>query len=139
MKDVSKIGVGIAVFIWRDGKILMQKRKGSHGEATWSIPGGKLEFGESWEACGVREVREEVGVDIKNIRFLAVTNDVFESESKHYITIWLEADWAANEPKICEPDKLSDLAWHTLQDLPSPLFEPCYQNLRNIKPELFTN
>jgi 8-oxo-dGTP diphosphatase len=130
--------VGIGVFIWRDGKFLMQQRKGAHGEGTWSTPGGKLDFGESWEECGAREVREETGVEIKNIRFFAITNDIFKAENKHFITIWLESDWAANEPSIMEPDKLAAIEWHTFKDLPLPLFEPCWQNLRKLKPELFS-
>jgi 8-oxo-dGTP diphosphatase len=130
-------GIGIGVFIWRDGKFLMQQRIGAHGAGTWSIPGGKLDFGESWEACGAREVFEETGVVISNIRFLAVTNDIFEQENKHFVTIWLESDWAENEPKIKEPNKLTAFDWYTLDDLPTPLFEPCWQNLRAAKPELF--
>jgi 8-oxo-dGTP diphosphatase len=75
----------------------MQKRQGSHGEGTWSIPGGHLEFGESFEAAATREVSEETGMEIENIQYFATTNDVF-SEGKHYVTVWLRADWKANEP-----------------------------------------
>jgi 8-oxo-dGTP diphosphatase len=135
MNDVPRVGIG--VFIWRNGKFLMQRRIGAHGAGTWSIPGGKLDFGESLEECGAREVYEETGVRIKNVRFLAVTNDIFKLESKHFVTIWLESDWAENEPEIKEPNKLAALGWHTFKDLPDPLFEPCWQNLRKLKPELF--
>lgn len=129
--------VGVAVFIWRDGKVIFCKRRGSHGHDTWSIPGGHLEFGETWEECAAREAMEEVGVEITNIRLLAATNDLFEQDGKHYISIWMEADWAANEPQSQEPDKVTNIQWHSLTDLPSPLFEPCWQNLRAVKPELF--
>ncbi len=135
MKERPKVGT--AVFIWRDGKFLMYRRKGSHAEGTISIPGGHLEFGESWEEAAARETEEEVGVRIKNIRFLAVTNDVMEADKKHYISIWMTADWASGEPRIMEPDKVAEISWHTFKDLPSPLFEPCWQNLRKTKPELF--
>lgn len=129
--------MGIAVFMYRDGKFLMNRRHGSHGAGTWSIPGGHLEFGESWEECIKREVMEEVGAEISNIKQFAVTNDIFASEDKHYITIWLTADWAANEPDIKEPDKILELKWTDFSDLPQPLFEPCWDNLRREKPELF--
>ncbi|MGE5309669.1 MAG: nucleotide triphosphate diphosphatase NUDT15 [Sphaerimonospora mesophila] len=72
--------VGIGVFIFRDGKFLMQQRRGSHGEGTWSIPGGHMEFGETPEQTAIREVREEIGCEIDNIRFAAVTNDFFDRE-----------------------------------------------------------
>ena len=40
-------GVGVAVFIWKDGQFVMGKRRGSHGTDPWSIPGGRLEMNES--------------------------------------------------------------------------------------------
>jgi 8-oxo-dGTP diphosphatase len=129
--------VGIAVFVWRNGKFIMQQRIGSHGANTWSVPGGHLEFGESWEDCARREVMEEVGVEIQNIRFFAATNDIFPEHNKHYISIWLEADWLANEPSIQEADRLTDIRWCDFKTQPSPLFEPCWTNLRSLRPELF--
>ncbi|MGC1176848.1 MAG: NUDIX domain-containing protein, partial [Candidatus Saccharimonadales bacterium] len=103
-----KIGVG--VFVWKDGKFLMGKRLGSHGAQTWSIPGGHLEFGESWEACAKREVLEEAGIVIENVRFLAATNDLFPADKKHYVTIWVECDWKSGEPTLTEPDTWVDSA-----------------------------
>ncbi len=47
-----KIGVGVLII--RDGKLLLGRRKGSHGAATWSAPGGHLEYGETPEACARR-------------------------------------------------------------------------------------
>jgi 8-oxo-dGTP diphosphatase len=129
--------VGIAVFIYRDSKFLMIKRHGSHGAGTWSVPGGHLEFGESWDECIRREAMEEVGVELTHLKQLCITNDIFASEGKHSVTIWMTADWAGNEPSIKEPHKILGIQWHTFADLPEPLFEPCWQNLRNEKPELF--
>ena len=93
MERSPKVGIGVMVI--KDGKMLLGKRKNAHGEGTWSYPGGHLEFGESWEACSKREVMEETGIQIKNLRFGMVTNDVFEKEHKHYITIFIVADFDA--------------------------------------------
>lgn len=130
--------VGVAVFVWKDGKFLMGKRRGSHGHDTWSIPGGHLELGESWEECAKREVLEETGLMIANVRFLAATNDIFPEDNKHYASIWVYSDWQSGQPKLMEPDKYVDQEWRTFQTLPSPLFEPCWKNLRKAKPELFS-
>lgn len=134
---IPHVGVGVACFVWKDGKFLMQQRHGAHGQGTWSVPGGHLEFGESWEECARREVLEETGVQITNVRFFAVTNDMFAEKGKHYISIWMEADWASGNPSIIEPDRCTDQGWYNFASLPSPLFEPCWQNLRLVKPELF--
>ncbi len=129
--------VGVGVFVWKDDKFLMGKRRGSHGHDTWSLPGGHLEFGESWEEGAKREVLEETGLIINNVRFLAATNDIFPADNKHYVTVWVYSDWESGQPKLMEPDKYVDQEWRTFQTLPSPLFEPCWKNLRKAKPELF--
>lgn len=131
-------GVGVACFIFReDGSFLVMQRMGSHGNGSWSIPGGHLEPGESWEECAAREVMEETGLIVKNIRFLAVTNDIFKDEDKHYISIWMQSDYAGGEPMLVEPEKSADMAWRTFKTLPDNLFEPCWTNLRAAKPDLF--
>ena len=81
--------VGIGVFVFKDGKILLGKRRNAHGEGSWSLPGGHLEFNEELEDCAQREVMEEAGIKIKNIRLSTITNDKFEKEGKHYITIFM--------------------------------------------------
>lgn len=114
--------VGIGVFVIRDGKFLMGRRKGSHGSGTWSIPGGHMEFGESFEQTAKREVMEETGLVIENVRFGAVTNDVFKDDNKHYVTVWVLSDALAGEPSITEPDKFIDQEWTDIDNLPEPLF-----------------
>jgi 8-oxo-dGTP diphosphatase len=100
----------------------MQKRKGSHGEGSWSLPGGHLEYGESFEDTARREVKEETDLAIDNVRFGAVTNDHFIKEGKHYITIWMLSEWAGGEECITEPEKCTDQAWFTFETMPTPLF-----------------
>ncbi len=125
------VRVGIGVFIFRDGKFLMGKRMGSHGEGSWSVPGGHLEFGESFMDTAEREVFEETGLKIKNLRFGAVTNDYFKEENKHYVTIWMLSDYLSGEAKIMEPDKYIEQNWFDFDHLPSPLFLPWEQLLKS--------
>jgi 8-oxo-dGTP diphosphatase len=127
--------VGIAIVVRQDDKILLFKRQGSHAGGMWSVPGGHLEFGESFEDCARREVREEVGVEVTPPTFMAVTNDFIED--KHYISIWMECSLLSGTPTICEPEKMTELCWRSPADLPEPLFEPCWSNLRAIMPAFF--
>ena len=128
--------VGVGVFVWKDGKFLMGQRVGKHGQGSWSVPGGWLEYRESFDACAKREIREETGMEITNVRFMALTNNIFEDEDIHSLTIWLESDWVSGEPTILEPDKFIDQAWFTFKNLPSPLFMP-WEPLKEVRPDLF--
>lgn len=128
MKEPA-VRVGIGVFILKEGQFLIGKRRNSHGDGTWSIPGGHLEFGESFEETARREVLEETGVSIINLRFGAVTNDYFKSENKHYVTVWMLSDYHSGEPTILEPDKFVEMVWKDFNNLPSPLFLPWVQLL----------
>ncbi len=125
---VPKVGIGVCVV--KDRKVLLGKRKNSHGDGTWSFPGGHLEYGESWEECAAREVMEETGVSITNIQFATATNDIFEKESKHYITIFMIADYKSGEVQNMEPEKCERWEWFEWNPdtFPSPLFVPL-QNL----------
>jgi 8-oxo-dGTP diphosphatase len=64
-------------------------------------PGGHLEYGESFADCAKREVLEETGLEIGEVKFLVATNDVF-GEGKHYITIFVTAviTGSEKEPKV---------------------------------------
>jgi 8-oxo-dGTP diphosphatase len=115
--------VGVALIISKEKQVLLVKRKRSHGTGSWSTPGGHLEFGESPEACAIREAKEETNVDVTNVQFKALTNDVFESEGKHYITIWMQADYVSGEP-IANPAEVADIGWFSWNALPQPLFLP---------------
>ncbi len=121
--------VGVGVVICRDGKFLVGLRKGSHGAHTWSIPGGHLEYGETPDQTAAREVKEETGLVVSNLQFCAITNDIFEADKKHYVTIWMIGDWVSGESQITEPNKFIEQRWVDFNSLPSPLFLPWRQLL----------
>lgn len=121
--------IGVAVFVVHDSKILMGKRKGAHGATTWAPPGGHLEFQESLESCAQREVLEETGVTIKNIRRCTFTNDIFLAENKHYVTLFMVAEYNSGMVAVLEPDKCEEWRWFEWENLPQPLFLPL-QNLQ---------
>jgi 8-oxo-dGTP diphosphatase len=126
----QELKVGVATIITRNDKVLLVKRKGVHGAGSWSTPGGHLDFGESPEFCAAREAKEEVDLDVVNIRFRAITNDVFESDGKHYISIWMDGESLSGEPKISADYEVAELGWFTWDSLPEPLFLP-FEHLLN--------
>jgi 8-oxo-dGTP diphosphatase len=129
--ESSRPKVGVAAVVLRDGKFLLGKRKGSHGEGTYGFPGGHLEMGESWEQCAARELAEETGISASAFRFFGVTNDIFGPD-KHYITIFMLALDADGEPQLLEPNKCEGWEWRSWEDmgsLPMSVFLPI-ENLR---------
>ncbi|KAM7215134.1 NUDIX hydrolase domain-like protein [Rhypophila decipiens] len=116
-QPVVRVGVA-AVIKNSEGKLLMGIRKGSSG-GTWQFPGGHLEVGETPFVCAERETWEEAGIHVKAERMLGLTNDIFDPESKHYITIFvscrLEDD--GQEPMTMEPDKCEGWFWREWVDI----------------------
>lgn len=116
--------VGVGVLLFRDGRVLLGERRGSHGTGTWAPPGGHLEFGESVEACARREAFEETGLELQKIRSGPYTNDVFAVEGKHYVTLFVTAEAPDGEPRLMEPTKCRRWQWFSWSALPEPLFQP---------------
>lgn len=121
MKDEKIIRVGVGVMVMKDGKVLIGRRKGAHGSGEYAWPGGHIEYMESFEQCAKREVMEEANIEIKNVRFLRLSN-LKNYAPKHYVDIGLVADWESGEPKVMEPEKREDWFWCDLDKLPTPLF-----------------
>ena len=122
--------VGVAAVIIQNGRVLLVKRKNVHGSGSWSTPGGHLDFGETPEQCAIRVTQEEVGIEITNVRFIAATNDIFEADGKHYISLWMEGTYVSGEPKITADYEIGELGWFEWDSLPSPLFIS-FENLVN--------
>lgn len=122
-----KVGVGVAVI--KEGRVLLGKRKNAHGDGTWAFPGGHLEYQECWEDCAIRETLEETGLRIKNVRYGTVTNDIFQEEQKHYVTIVMLADYDFGDVNLMEPDKCERWEWFELDRLPQSIF----MTIQNLK------
>lgn len=143
MKEKKKIGVGFGVMMLKDGKLLLGKRhddpeKASsllNGAGTWTMPGGKLNFGETFEEGAKREVLEETGILLNKLNVICINQDMIEGV--HFITIGLFSDDFSGEPKVMEPDEITEWRWFDLNNLPSPIFFPSAKILENYKQKKF--
>jgi len=106
--------------IFRDGRVLLVRRARSPGKGFYSLPGGRVEFGESLHTALHREVDEETGLRIE-ILGLAGWREVLPTNGGggHYVIVSFAARWAAGEPvlndehddfKWIDPDRLGDLS-----------------------------
>ena len=105
--------LAVSAAIFRDGRILLVRRARSPAKGIYSLPGGRVEFGESLHAALLREVDEETGLRIE-IAGLAGWREVLPGDAGggHYLIMSFAARWIANEPVLNE--ELDDFKWRTL-------------------------
>lgn len=118
-KERPKVGIGVVVV--RENKILLGERRSGHGAGTFEIPGGHLEFGETFAEAATREVAEETGlrdVEVKGV--VSVSNDI--AYDKHYVSIGILAQWKSGEPYGAEPEHSGNWQWYDTGNLPEPIF-----------------
>jgi ADP-ribose pyrophosphatase YjhB (NUDIX family) len=102
--------LAVSAAIFRDDKILLVRRARMPAQGYYSLPGGRVEFGETLHAALHREVREETAL-VVDIIGLAGWREVVPETSGlgHYLIMSFAARWAAGEPVL--NDELDDARW----------------------------
>jgi 8-oxo-dGTP diphosphatase len=108
--------IAVSAAIFRDGKVLLTRRARSPAKGFYSLPGGRVEFGESLHQALAREIDEETGLDI-DIVGLAGWREVLPAAAGagHYLIMSFAAHWVAREPVL--NDELDDYRWIAPQAL----------------------
>lgn len=136
----KKPGVGVGVMVLKGNKVLLGKRhidpqkadSELHGEGTWTMPGGKLDFREGLEDAACREVLEEAGVQIdkEKLKIISVGNEIVEDA--HFVTIGFLCRNFDGGPKVMQPDEIIEWRWFELDNLPTPLYSPSEKILKKF-------
>jgi ADP-ribose pyrophosphatase YjhB (NUDIX family) len=82
----------------KDGKLLMGRRGKEPAYGTLIIPGGKVELFEDFAETAHREIREEAGIEIANLRQFGAYQIIKRETEEHRVIIYWRADWAGGEP-----------------------------------------
>ena len=139
----NQIGVGVGVMILNDNKLLLGLRNSNettadselHGEGTWTLPGGGMNYGETFEGAAIRESKEETGLDVDDIKVLCVQND--KNEFAHYVSIGMIALKFSGEVKANEPLEIVRWEWFDMDNLPKNIFFPSKKTIDRYNEGLF--
>lgn len=102
-----------AGLVFRAGKLLITQRPDhTHLGGLWEFPGGKLEPGETFETALVRELAEELGIDVEVGELVESIDHDYPEKSVHLR--FFRCRWLAREP---HPHEVSDIAWITREEL----------------------
>ncbi|VVB79822.1 ADP-ribose pyrophosphatase [uncultured archaeon] len=135
----KKPGVGFGVMLLKGNKILLGKRHEDPEKADsvfkvsncWTMPGGKFDYGESFEEGTAREVLEETGIKLNSIEMIGVNSDI--NEHAHFITLGFLSEDFEGDPKVMEPDEITEWQWFDLNNLPQNMYFPSTKVLENYK------
>ena len=105
---------GVGVVCLRGEEVLLIRRGQPPMQGAWSLPGGKLEWGEALEAAALRELMEETGVQADLLGLVDVVDGVFSADI-HYVLIDYAARWRSGEPRA--GDDAAEAAFHPLSAL----------------------
>ena len=102
--------LAVSAAIFRDDKLLLVRRARSPAKGFYSLPGGRVEFGETLHAALHREVDEETALKIEIVG-LAGWREVVPGAigGGHYLIMSFAARWASGEPVL--NDELDDFKW----------------------------
>ncbi|ORX99835.1 hypothetical protein K493DRAFT_313033 [Basidiobolus meristosporus CBS 931.73] len=131
-----KVGIGAFVKHPKTGKFLVGKRiePGKVGLGEWQLPGGHLEFGESFEAGAMRETYEETGLRLKDVSLVTVVNSLLPRYQEHYVSILMKGTCVEQNPipKVMEPHCCDGWWWVSWEELcaKSSIYRPLFTPLQ---------
>jgi len=141
--EQKKMGIGVGVILRKDDCVLLGLRNDNPQiadsdmrlEGTWTLPSGKVRFGESFEEAGIRKVKEECNLDVHSIHVICLQNDV--NEFAHYATIGLVADSFSGNIIPIATKELIRFDWFPLDHLPENLCFPSRRILQAYQEKKF--
>ena len=130
---VPEVGCGAAITN-RAGQLLLIQRLREPEAGSWGLPGGKIDFGELAERAVVREIAEELGVEIALDGLACIAQTIERGDGRHWVAPVYNAHIVAGAPKLMEPEKHGGWDWFDLDDLPDDLTSPTRQYLETYQP-----
>jgi ADP-ribose pyrophosphatase YjhB (NUDIX family) len=109
----------VGLYVVKDGKVLLVRRGNEPGRGKWSLPGGRIRFGERSEEAALREMREETGLEVRLRRVVDVVDVFWRSEGgellEHFVIVDFEAEVIGGE--LRPADDALDARWFSPEEL----------------------
>lgn len=131
-------GVGLGVMLFNEeGKILLIKRNDDatkaasdmHLEGTWTLPAGKIKYGETIFEAAKRKAMQEVNLSIDDLSIISIADDI--NEYAHFITLGILARMWSGEVNLGDSEEQVEYDWFDINDLPINLCEPSKKIIDN--------
>ncbi|HEY9684903.1 MAG TPA: NUDIX hydrolase [Oculatellaceae cyanobacterium] len=118
--------------------LLVRHRKGSR--QYWVLPGGRLEYGETFHECAIRELKEETGLDVAIERFLFISEAIAPDRTRHIVNIFVQATVTGGVLKVGNEPVLAGVEFIDLTELERmTLFPPVGQMILDSLPNGFSD
>lgn len=129
----------VSVVVLDQGKILLVKhRKGAR--QYWVLPGGRLEYGETFTECAVREVKEETGLDVHVEKIIFLSEAIAPDRSRHIVNVYLTARVTGGKMEVGDEPVLAAVDFLCLSELEKlTLYPPVSRHILNAAPGNFEN
>lgn len=124
MSDAYCYKVRVGVVLIHDHKILLVRQ---NNKPFWVFPGGTLEMHESLTECAVRELKEEVNLDVSIEKVLYLANFLHQgkdSQARHTVDVFMLARYEAGTPMMTVDENLNEMGFFTLEEFRAMTVQP---------------
>ena len=118
--------------------LLVKHRKGQ--KQYWVLPGGRLEYGETFYECGIREVKEETGLDVDADKIVFLSEAIAPDRSRHIVNVYMLAKLIGGTMCLGNESVLAGVEFRELSDLASlDLYPPVSDRILEASKTAFNN
>ena len=115
--------VSVIIINEKEEILLVQHKKSNR--LYWVLPGGRIEYGEDFATCAVRELKEETNLDIKFGKVVFLSEAIAPDKSRHIINIYATGEVMGGELRLGSDDPvLSDVGWKPIMELDKATLYP---------------